>query len=679
MQQPWTGPADKYEILQECRAALLEGLVLAVRDGGVSDREAIAALQEAAGAYFDEMVSSVHKPGFEAADGLTASRISLVPESELELEIELGNLARRLSERLLDHLRRVYLRLVTLLNRPDLPTEGNPAGIDCIKEGLTRMFSVLNQPIERALARLESIESCLERNLPGLYDQLVAILDRHQVKPAVARVSAHSGAPGGGASGGSSTGERPAAAPAATPAVPESGSAAEPQPVPLQGITQEMLNRLFARLDLLEANGVPSGAPLQTGQPAGQPGFAGINPALLANLAQLAQPGGAGASGEGLGKAVDHLARIFTAIFEHPMLPDAVKSAIGSLQSTIIKAAMLDGSFYTAEQHPIRRLLQCMIEVSIGLPPDTGHDHPCCAAVREAATRLRKEFSGDIRIFRHALAEVEVLAAVREEQIKETAQRFTALLDNWDKLEQAHAVVGACVEELLNDAVPTELASFLRYDWARVLQKDFVEHGAQSAEYLANRKLAKELLQSIQPVQGAEERKQRVAAIPALLAALNAGFERIQLSKAERDAFMDSCFKLQTNALRGIAPPAPPAPVKPPVAAAPKADAPLPFTTAAAPPALRNIALDGGTLRVWQSAAAESTPAFTLTGRDWISLRWPETNELLCGCLLWQNPESGNCLIANPDWDFAIVIAAGELERLLATRQARLASAFAVF
>ena len=116
----WNAPADKYEILQKCRVAFLQHLAVIAREGGISELDAIEALQSGTGDYYDEMVSSNRRSGFEESHGLTASRISLVPESDLELEIELGDMSRRLNETQRDALRPVYLRFVTLLNRPNL-------------------------------------------------------------------------------------------------------------------------------------------------------------------------------------------------------------------------------------------------------------------------------------------------------------------------------------------------------------------------------------------------------------------------------------------------------------------------------------------------------------------------------------------------------------------------------
>jgi hypothetical protein len=129
---------------------------------------AVRTFVQVVAAYFDEMVSTARRGGFGEASGLTASRISLVHENDLELEIRLGEFSAKLLERTGGDLWRVYLRFVTLLKRPDLKVSDNPVGPKGIAQGLTQMCSELGEGHDKTLARIERLEDYFASNLPVL-------------------------------------------------------------------------------------------------------------------------------------------------------------------------------------------------------------------------------------------------------------------------------------------------------------------------------------------------------------------------------------------------------------------------------------------------------------------------------------------------------------------------------
>src|SRR5574343_1425424 len=91
--------SDSFQILSNCRALFLRQLGALLQDSRLASGNAIRAIQEGAGAYFDEMVSTNRRGSFaEEAKGLTSSRITLVGEDDMELGIRLDNLSAKLFE-----------------------------------------------------------------------------------------------------------------------------------------------------------------------------------------------------------------------------------------------------------------------------------------------------------------------------------------------------------------------------------------------------------------------------------------------------------------------------------------------------------------------------------------------------------------------------------------------------
>jgi len=134
--------SDAFEILRDCRALFLKHLGALLQDSGLISGPAIMAVQEGAGDYFDEVVSSTQRASFaEEVGGLTASRITLLSEDDLELGIRLDDLTAALLESTGGSLWKLHSRFTTLLRRPDLPKSDNPVGPKSISRGLGAMFA----------------------------------------------------------------------------------------------------------------------------------------------------------------------------------------------------------------------------------------------------------------------------------------------------------------------------------------------------------------------------------------------------------------------------------------------------------------------------------------------------------------------------------------------------------
>ena len=104
---------------------------------------------------------------------MTASRLTLVGEDDLELKIRFDNLSARLFQETGGDLWKIHLRFVNLLKRPDLSKALNPVGPNAIVRGLEEMFGAAGATtLVKKLDLLERIESRLQQSLPLLYAEI---------------------------------------------------------------------------------------------------------------------------------------------------------------------------------------------------------------------------------------------------------------------------------------------------------------------------------------------------------------------------------------------------------------------------------------------------------------------------------------------------------------------------
>ncbi|MBS1141519.1 MAG: hypothetical protein H6R13_2972 [Proteobacteria bacterium] len=671
--------SDSFEILRDCRALYLKHLGALLLDSGIISGSAIRAIQEGAGAYFDEMVSTTRRGSFaEEANGLTSSRITLVGEDDLELGIRLDNLSARLFETTGGSLWKTHLRFVTLLRRPDLPKSNNPIGPKGISEGLMAMFAASGAiGIEQKLSLLDRIESCLLANLPGLYAEINDFLDRGGVEAAQASIV--------GSQEGPKQADQPATnallalqqtllaklpggiEPAQTPA--GMGGAAASL------LSQAKLERLIFRLNELDRQGA-LGAQFKSATSLSTESlipelFSGDGPRpALPKALNSAELGISSAATEGL--AIDTLAMIFEAIFSEPKLPDALKAAISSLQITLLKVAMKDASLFTDDKHPARLVLDRMGQAVLGLPTDVPARHPVCTRLFEIASSLRSEGS-DSSTFQTALAQLDALVAERNGELTEAAEAYLPLLRQLDRRDEAAIQTRHILDKLIEQNPPDTIRTFMDKSWRKVLQLIWLENGPDSSQWQTHVSAIEELLWTFQPKTDPEERKSLARRLPSILKLLKTGMERIGLPAEAQEAFLDDCFTLQTQALRATPTPAADAGLTSVIAA-------TGLHSAENEPVYGNIQSGQLILDTLDFSDYQPGPSRSLACApgDWLELKVDE-GETRVARVCYISPNSQRTLLLNPDFAVALAVHPAILDRQLRAGEARISPASSLF
>lgn len=672
--------SDSFHLLSDTRALFLKHLGALLQDSGLLSAPAIQAIQDGAAAYFDEMASTSRRGTFaEEVDGLTASRITLVGEEDLELGIRLDDMSARLFESTGGSLWRTHLRFVTLLKRPDLPKSANPVGPKGIAQGLTAMFAAAGAfAIDNKLELLDRIEASLLEGLPALYAEINDFMDRKGIDAAQPTIIGSQDSP---------------TTPDAGPGVRENallalqqsllarvpGLADSPQ-MPVSGgaaaslLNQATLERLVLRLDELDRQGAfdQKFAPTRTAE--------GMIPALFTpdgdfpsqpKVLKSAQLGIPTTAGESL--AIDTLAMIFESIFANPALPDTLKAVISSLQITLLKVAMKDSTLFANEQHPARLVIDRMGQAVLGLPSDVSARHPMCARLFEIATRLRSENTSDMAAFEKAGAQLNTLLAERGATIVEATKPYLPLIEQLERCDDAASQVRPAIEKFIATNPPKVIRNFIEQSGSRLLQAVWLDHGEQSSEWQESLALIDDLLWTIQPKADSDERKTLARRLPDILKRLRAGMKRVGLSPEAESAFLDECFELQTRALRAL-----PAAV---VSDDPSAGFfPSGIFAPASAPISGELRVGEAVLATLDFAEFQPAPARHLPCKegDWLEFLMPG-GEKRVARVCHISPTSQRMLLINPDSALAMAVHPAILDRQLRDGEAHISSASSLF
>jgi len=669
--------SDPFFILNECRDLLVRRIADIARQCGVTDARVLDAMGREIGDAHDELASAQQQEGFEQTRGLTASRISLVGNDDLELDIRIGDIASHLKDdEHIDHWR-TQLRYMTLLQRPRMTPDDNPAGLETIRRGLWTLCRESGGTLEQQFERLDRIEEMLKLKLPEIYLELNELLERRGVEPAPVQLIRQAGsarAPSGPGQGNATGGTTGAGSGNALAALQQTMQQQLGSDIPFSGgfggsgagsnfaidaSAMVMLGHLFERLGAIERQQASAMLQPHTGDDS-----ITVSPRPLRSQ-DLDLP-----AGKPTAIILDTLSLIFEAIFASPDVPDVVKTLLGRLQIPLLKRAILDPAFFADNRHPARQLVNRMARAAVGLPQNIARDDPLCLELAKVADSARTALESKDGDLAPHLAELDALIIRRDEAIQAGALPYVRQVMEHENRENALACAQDWLQKTLAKTSEPAFVDFLSVHWVRLMQDACLEEGIGGEAWKNGETTIEYLLWSIQPKQTPEERQKLMTLIPALIKKITAGLDKLGVPQEARKSFMDACFALQTGALRGrpsgSAPPPPPAPPK----------------VAGLPQRVRILEAQGNVVQYLGQPVRQASPwrteKYTATPGDWLRFSMPDGTSL-CGRHCWQGENSRTILLHNPGWDYAVALAPQLLEQQLQAGTARVVSNASLF
>lgn len=233
--------------------------------------------------------------------------------------------------------------------------------------------------------------------------------------------------------------------------------------------------------------------------------------------------------------SIELLARIFDYILADHTLRDDIKRMIAQLQIPILRVALTDIDFFLRDSHPARTLMDIL--GSSGLVLDTERD-PLLEKIGDVIKRVQSEFDQQIDLFSNVVSDLENFLKDEEQRAQEAISQpvQTALTEEKMRIAREFAEHDVAIRVETGE-VAGFLESFLQEQWIRILTiahsvKDEKPHALENAL-----KTMDDLIWSLKPKNSADERKELIAKLPAMLTLLNAWLNAIRWDEPERVLF----------------------------------------------------------------------------------------------------------------------------------------------
>ncbi|TWI67524.1 uncharacterized protein DUF1631 [Pseudoduganella lurida] len=434
--------------------------------------------------------------------------LSLVPYEEMDQRVTLGAIARPFDDAHADALAALGVRLARLFDRASLRVNPfRPAVfIAAWSQALQEFFGEEDEG--GAAVLLQLLNPACFHDLQAVYGSLNETLERRGVTaPRRVRPAAHDG-------------RRHAA-------------------------LTDRLQRFFASTSGATATGPagtmgPSASLLAylESLPRLPPQDMGAAPANVVYLPGIKRGAPAGALSPADEGTIDLLAAVFDAVLHDGAIAPESRDLLQLLQVPVLQAVLADRAFFFDDAHPARRLLELLSQLGRERTRrgERRRDDPEYRAMARSVNQAAADGTGDVTAaFARAVHELEQVLA--DEEAAAIAAPVAAALQQERTATARRAARDAVSLRLGTGEVVAVVEAFLETRWTDVLTIAYsveadkpgaVRHATQAMDHL---------VWSVQPKLTADERRQFLARLPALLAALNKWLDVIRWQGDERTRF----------------------------------------------------------------------------------------------------------------------------------------------
>lgn len=628
-------------------------------------------------AHWGREFDAALKGGQNPAPGeLLLEELQIVDFGEMDEDLALKSLARRLKDKCEAELYALGRRFNHLAGRDDAANDANPSSSDVFARALQGALRDTEFDSRARLELFRFMENSIETDIGPVYHALNAHLLQHGILPNLRRDYGRAASPRTGASDNDNDSKETKAAKAS-------------------GDMFEMLQRLVSgAAPLATAAGQGAGGPLAafagTGErPAPPPQVwasletlqhmvpVALSPQPTASdLANVLHQFRASEIGQGLGQldaiTVDIVAMLFDMIFDDREIADPIKALVGRLQIPVLKVAMLDRSFFSSKAHPTRRLLDLISRAALRWGREVGHDDPLYRKIAEIIERIHSDFQQDTQLFDTLCHDLEAFLKTHEEAAEGNVSRAAKLVIQRELEELAAMAADSELQWWLGSDLPSAVSDLLSHEWRALLKKIHLNEGPDSDAWQNALTTAGDLVGSVRLKHDGQERQALARQLPILIKQLTAGFDRIGVTADRRHALLDALFSLHAASLRGTEPPP-----ETPTAPAPE--------TEHSEPDIDSQALDDGEVQVQSISLTAPLLAIpplqdvtALQRGDWVEYVQADGSAIRYR-LSWISPQRGIFLFTNPESPNALAVSPEAMSLQIARGEARILSTEPIF
>jgi hypothetical protein len=248
---------------------------------------------------------------------------------------------------------------------------------------------------------------------------------------------------------------------------------------------------------------------------------------------------------------LDVIALLFDYIFRDSSIPDSLRELFARLEVPILKAALIDHTFFSDKKHPARKFLDHLAAAAVGA---TGDDLYAVGFVQVATDLIDgvcREFKVDAAVFADADAKLRAFVEAEQRNAAEDFDRDVAAALTEEHTEAERSAVRAFVRDKLTGiSVPFEVRGFAETVWCDYLTLVHKRDGSDSAPWSSAVRVLDDLLWSITAKERNAQKAKLTKMVPGLIRELRAGGAAVQVRDERLQPFLEAVYKLHMAAIK---------------------------------------------------------------------------------------------------------------------------------
>ncbi len=268
-------------------------------------------------------------------------------------------------------------------------------------------------------------------------------------------------------------------------------------------------------------------------------------------LRSIRETGAIGQVNQTDGLTLDIVSILFDYILDDPAIPAAMKALIGRLQIPMLKVALLDKALFSKKSHPARRLLDALAGAAVGWSAPAGDEDSLFHTADRIVHTILDEFDDDVSVFERALDDLEAFLARETAEAEQRAADSAQSLRAREQIELAKLAVDDAINEgIRGQEMRTFIRQFLLDYWRQLMIITHVEHGPDSEIWHDQLRTAEDLVWSIQPKSGPEERQALTKKLPQILKNIRRGMAALEMDPPTCSKFLSMLASVHVVAVK---------------------------------------------------------------------------------------------------------------------------------
>lgn len=249
---------------------------------------------------------------------------------------------------------------------------------------------------------------------------------------------------------------------------------------------------------------------------------------------------------------INLVAMLFDFILDDPNLSGDIKALLGRLQIPLLKVAVVDKSFFSNEQHTARNLLNALARTGAQWSPQQGKEDELYQQIHQVISRVLQAHDVNSALFGELLAEFDHFVSQRDARSERIEARVREMEEGRFKTANARKVVKDALQSRLGGrAVPSVALELLQQGWQQVMYLTYLREGDDSIAWEQALRVVDAVVWSVNIEQDPVQLKRLRSIGPRLIRNLQKGFEEVSYDTVTVKEWLKALHQVFTNILKG--------------------------------------------------------------------------------------------------------------------------------